>query len=230
MMIKKTNFAYYTPQNTINIMKKIITMCALATQALFIQAQDIQLPAPDMNQESKTLIETLRTRHSVREYSTKELTAQQISNLCWAACGQTRDDNHITAPSAMNRQEIRLFVFTKEGVYEYITKQNLLQQKATGDHRSLVAGTPQRSQDFVLNAPISLVMVMDLDKFGQKNEHSLLMTSVDAGIVCQNINLYCEATGLATVPRASMDTKGIQELLGLNENQIPVMNNPVGLP
>lgn len=128
----------------------------------------------------------------------------------------------------MNRQEIRLFVFTKAGVYEYLRKENLLKKATDGDQRQLVAGPAGRGQNFVLDAPVSLVMVMDIDKFGGDNEHARLMTAVDAGIVCQNINLYCEAVGLATVPRATMDAKGIQQLLGLGERQIPVMNNPVG--
>ncbi|MCD8282853.1 MAG: hypothetical protein LUC22_06340 [Prevotella sp.] len=34
--------------------------------------------------------------------------------------------------------------------------------------------------------------------------------------------------GLATVPRATMDTAGIVRLLGLTDKQVPIMNNPVG--
>lgn len=54
------------------------------------------------------------------------------------------------------------------------------------------------------------------------------MVGVDVGIVCQNINLFCSAAGLCTVPRGTMDQKAIQSLLKLNANQIPVINNPVG--
>jgi nitroreductase len=54
------------------------------------------------------------------------------------------------------------------------------------------------------------------------------MVGVDVGIVCENINLFCSAAGLCTVPRGTMDQKAIQSLLKLNENQIPVINNPVG--
>ena len=56
------------------------------------------------------------------------------------------------------------------------------------------------------------------------------MMSVDTGIVSENVNLFCSAMGLVTVPRASMDGKAIQKLLGLNENQMPILNNPVGYP
>ncbi len=194
-------------------------MTAVATHA-----QDVQLPAPDLTQESLPVIEALKTRHSVREYSDKELSVQDISNLCWAACGQTRDEEHITAPSAMNRQEIRLFLFNKDGVYEYLTKENALHKVADGDNRNLVADR----QEFAAQAPVALVMVIDFDKFGNDDPHAKMMGCVDAGNISENINLYCQSVGLATVPRATMNVAGIAELLGLNDRQIPIMNNPVG--
>lgn len=191
-------------------------------------AQDVKLPSPDMNQTSLSMVETLKTRHSVRTYQSKELTPQQLSNLCWAACGQSRDDKHLTAPTARNLQEIRLFVFNKDGVYEYKTKENSLIKKADGDQRKLLAGGKGLSQDFVLEAPVSLLMVIDFDRFGSNNQQALMMGCVDAGNVSENINLYCQSVGLATVPRATMDTEAISTLLGFTDKQLPIMNNPVG--
>ena len=194
--------------------------------SLMANAQDIKLPAPDMTQKSMSVVDALATRHSVREYSNQELTNQEISNLCWAACGVSRDDAHRTAPTAMNRKEIRLFVFTAANVYEYIATENLLKQVATGDQRKLIAA----GQAFAQTAPVSLLMVIDLDLFGGNNERSVMMGCVDAGNVSENINLYCQAVGMATVPRATHDTNGLKQLLNLSDNQMPIMNNPVGFP
>ena len=207
--------------------KAILSMAALAAMTVAV-AQDINLPAPDFGQQSTSTIEALKTRHSVRSYSNKELTDQQLSNLCWAACGQSRDAQHITAPTAMNKQEIRLFVFTKNGVFEYVTKDNKLVRKADGDQRSLIAGGKQFKQDFVMDCPVSLLMVIDFEKFGSQDENAMRMGCVDAGIVSENINLYCQSVGLATVPRATHDTDGIKALLKLTDKQLPILNNPVG--
>ena len=207
--------------------KAILSMAALAAMTVAV-AQDINLPAPDFGQQSTSTIEALKTRHSVRSYSNKELTDQQLSNLCWAACGQSRDAQHITAPTAMNKQEIRLFVFTKNGVFEYVTKDNKLVRKADGDQRSLIAGGKQFKQDFVMDCPVSLLMVIDFEKFGSQDSHAQMMGCVDAGIVSENINLYCQSVGLATVPRATHDTEGLKALLGLGDKQLPILNNPVG--
>ena len=51
---------------------------------------------------------------------------------------------------------------------------------------------------------------------------------VSAGIVSENINLFCAGAGLVTRPRMSMDTQAIKELLRLDETQTPLLNNPVG--
>ena len=209
-------------------MKKfLLSIASLATVTL-ANAQDINLPAPDFSQASTSTIEALKTRHSVRSFTDKELTNQQLSNLCWAACGQSRDAQHITAPSAMNRQEIRLFVFTKNGAYEYDAKGNKLVKKADGDQRSLIAGGKQFKQDFVMDCPVSLLMVIDFEKFGSQDDNAIRMGCVDAGIVSENINLYCQSVGLATVPRATHDTEGLKALLGLNDKHLPILNNPVG--
>lgn len=213
-------------------MKKNLLALALALFASTSFAQDIKLPEPDMKQQSMTVVEALKTRHSVRNFdASKELTNQELSNLCWAACGIVRDGKHRTAPTARNLQEIRLFAFTKAGVYEYDAKANTLVKKADGDHRKLMAsngGNGGFSQDFVMDAPVSLLMVIDYNLYGSEGEGALMMGCVDAGNVSENINLYCQSVGLVTVPRATHDKDGIRKLLGFTDKQLPIMNNPVG--
>lgn len=211
-------------------MKRITSLCLVSLAALAASAQDVALPSPNLQRSTLSVMEALATRHSVREYSSRTLSMQDLSDLCWAAQGESRDAQHITSPTAMNRQEIRLFVFTAEGVYEYLPHENRLAHKAAGDHRDLVAGGPGFKQDFVLTAPVSLVMVIDFERFGSDDERALMMGCVDAGNVSENVNLYCQSAGLCTVPRATMNTDGIRSLLKLTDKQLPVMNNPVGFP
>lgn len=213
-------------------MKKNLLTLTLTLFASTVFAQDIKLPAPNMEQKSMSVVEALKTRHSVRSFdASKELSKQELSNLCWAACGVVRDGNFRTAPSARNLQEIRLFAFTKTGVYEYDAKGNKLVKKADGDHRGLMASNGEGAgfrQDFVMDAPVTLLMVIDYNIFGSQGEGAMMMGCVDAGNVSENINLYCQSVGLATVPRATHDKAGIRKLLGLTDKQLPIMNNPVG--
>ena len=149
-----------------------------------------------------------------------------LSDLLWAANGINRSsEGKRTAPSAMNRQDIDIYVVLPQGTYLYDAKGHKLNLISEGDHRSAVAG----GQTFVNNAPVSLVLVSDLSKLGDaKSNHVQLMGAMDAGIVSQNISLFCSAARLATVPRASMDLARLKTALKLKDTQMPMMNHPVG--
>lgn len=207
-------------------MKKLSLVTTFLLMGISCFAQTTKLPTPDMKRQTISVMETYKQRKSVREYSAKALSEQDLSDLLWAAQGQNREDGHLTSPTAMNRQEIRLYVFTEKSVSLYDSQANTLTQVASGDHRGIMAS----GQDFVKNAPVVLLMVADMDKFRSNNQHAQWMVAVDTGIVCENINLFCSAAGLCTVPRGTMDSKAISTLLGLNDNQIPLINNPVGYP
>ena len=207
-------------------MKKLSLVTTFLLMGISCFAQTTKLPTPDMKRQTISVMETYKQRKSVREYSAKALSEQDLSDLLWAAQGQNREDGHLTSPTAMNRQEIRLYVFTEKSVSLYDPQANTLTQVASGDHRGIMAS----GQDFVKNAPVVLLMVADMDKFRSNNQHAQWMVAVDTGIVCENINLFCSAAGLCTVPRGTMDSKAIGTLLGLNDNQIPLINNPVGYP
>lgn len=207
-------------------MKKLLLVAAMMLMGVACFAQTTNLPKPNMQRQTLSVMAAYQQRKSVREYSAKALSGQDLSDLLWAAQGQNREDGHLTAPTAMNRQEIRLYVFTAKNVSLYDPKANTITQVADGDHRDIVAS----GQAFAKDAPVVLVMVADLDKFGSNNQQAQAMAAVDTGIVCENINLFCSAAGLCTVPRATMDSKAISSLLGLNQNQIPLINNPVGYP
>ena len=78
-------------------------------------------------------------------------------------------------------------------------------------------------------APVSLVLISDVSRLGDaRKAQTQLMGAVDAGIVSQNISIFCSAAKLATVPRASMDAAQLKKVLKLKERQIPLMNHPVG--
>lgn len=210
-------------------MKKVLfILTALLLIVTSMNAQDlkaIHLNAPDKSRGT-TVMKALADRHSVREFDAKALSLQDLSDLLWAANGVNRADGKRTAPSALNKQDIDVYVILKEGAYLYNAQSNILEPIAKGDHRQVVAG----GQDFVKTAPVSLVLISDLSRFGNTSDQSKLMGAVDAGIVCQNINLFCSSRGLSTVPRATMDKAALKSVLKLTDSQLPIMNNPVGYP
>ena len=203
----------------------IFLMGCMTGFAVYAQdLQEIKLNVPDKTRGA-VMMKALNDRQSVREYDAKALSLQDLSDLLWATNGVNRPDGRRTAPTAANRQEIDVYAIFAEGAYFYDAQAHVLKPVAKGDYRGLVA----MSQEFAKTAPVSLVIVMNLEKMGDPAvEQTKLMCAVDAGIVCQNINLFCAAVGLSTVPRATMDKAELQKVLKLSATQVPIMNNPVG--
>ena len=208
-------------------MVKNFVLAGILILASYLAAQDtknIQLIPPDLSR-GETFMKAVSERASAYEFDNAELSLQDISDLLWAANGINRPEKgKRTAPSAMNAQDIDIYVFMQEGVYFYNPKEHILEFKVEGDHRDLIAG----SQTFVMEAPFICLLVSDISRFnvGEK-PLKLNWGAMDAGIVSQNINLFCAATGLVTRPRASMDVEKITKLLSLSETQYPMLNNPV---
>ncbi|MBO7596692.1 MAG: nitroreductase family protein [Bacteroidales bacterium] len=206
-------------------MKKfILTSCLIMATTFFVSAQNVKLPEPDKN-VSMTLYQALQQRKSVREYSTKDIDDMKLSQLLWAAVGINRPDGHLTAPTAVNAQDITVYVCRKDGAYLYVAKDNTLQKVSDKDLRKSVAS----AQAFAAEAPISLVIVTDNAKFrGGSTNGPTISGAIDAGYVSQNIDLACEALGLCTVPRATMDKDALQKELKLTDSQNPILNHPIG--
>jgi nitroreductase len=127
----------------------------------------------------------------------------------------------------MNAQDIDLYVFMAEGVYLYNATGSTLEPVVSGDQRLLAAGR----QTDVANASVILVMVSDISKFqGEDKTSKLSIAAMDAGLVSQNISIFCAGVGLSTRPRATMDQVKLREILKLKDSQYPLLNNPVSYP
>ena len=92
-------------------MKKILLLVAFLPFCL--NAQNIKLPTP-VREGGKPLMEALNHRHSSRSFIEKGFSPQMLSNLLWAAFGYNRADKR-TAPSALNKQSIEIYVATPNG-------------------------------------------------------------------------------------------------------------------
>lgn len=199
-------------------MTRFIILSFIFIMCCSISAQDINLPAPDRT-GGKPLMQALNERKSTRSYQDRELTLQQLSDLLWAANGFNRDDKR-TAPTANNRQELELYVTTKNGVYFYDARNHLLKEVKKGDHRA-EAGT----QDFVARTALNLIFVSDMEKASSRE-----YAYTNCGFVAQNVYLYCASEGLGAVVRGFFDKDKLSELLNLAPNQQVLLTQSVGYP
>ena len=208
-------------------MKIIICHIVLMILTSSIMAQiprKILLNPPDTSR-GLPVMKALSLRASVTEWDTKNLNIQDLSDLLWAANGINRPEiGKRTAPSALNAQDIDIYVFMRSGVYIYNAMKHQLEWVADGDMRTLVAG----SQENAAKAPAIFLLVSDISRFNA-GEDSLkfVWAAMDAGIVSQNISIFCASAGFATRPRVTMDQQKLRELLDLKESQYLMLNNPV---
>jgi SagB-type dehydrogenase family enzyme len=188
-------------------------------------APAIALPPPD-REGGRPLMAALAARRSAREFASDALSPQQLSDLLWAAWGANRPDGGRTAPSALNAQEIDLYVALPVGAYRYDAAAHALQRVAAADLRRVTG-----YQDFVDEAPLDLVFVADHGRMGMVPvAQRESFASASAGAIAQNVYLYCASAGLATVIRAWIDRQAIADALGLPHDQQVLLSQTVGRP
>lgn len=179
--------------------------------------------------QTMSIQQILEQRHAVRAYTNEPVGDDVVMDILWAANGVSRKDGRRTAPSAVNAQDIDLYVCTEEGAFKYIPQPAALEKVTDRDIRPLFMA----QNEYMKQAPLSILLVSDQTKFGEPRpgNRNLYFGFIDAGLVSENISLYCTAIGLGTVccgPR--MEIEEIQKALGLSEQHIPIVYHPIGYP
>lgn len=173
------------------------------------------------------MLDALANRKTSRSFSNKELDLQTLSNLLWAANGINRvEDGLRTAPSAVNWQEIDIYVSIANGVYIYNAKENNLELYIRKDIREATGRQP-----FVKDVPVNLIYVVDFTRMGDRTEEvKHWYSAADAAFIAQNVYLFCASEGLATVVRGAVDKVELKNVMSLPEHKHVVLCQSVGYP
>jgi nitroreductase len=172
-------------------MAVVVAILALISPAVALcQQSPIQLSAPQMT-GGMPLLQALAQRQTTRAFADKPLPLQTLSNLLWAAFGVNRPHAQEagpgrTAPSALNRQEIELYVLLADGVYLYQAGQNRLRPVVAKDLRS-------KANPAAARAAVTIAYVADADRVADGN---LDFARVDTGFIAQNVYLFAASEGL----------------------------------
>ena len=202
----------------------LVISVLIAATTLAQAPEPVKLPPP-VTSGGKPLMDALKARQSAREFSAEKIAPQVLSNLLWAAWGINRADGRRTAPSASNRQEIEIYVTLPEGAYRWDASANTLNPVAAEDLRA-ATGT----QPFPATAPLNLVYVADMSKLNRPaaDPQQMLNVGADAGLIAENVYLYCASEGLATVVRAMVPKDALGKALKLKDTQVIVLAQTVG--
>jgi SagB-type dehydrogenase family enzyme len=193
----------------------------------------ISLPAPKTS-GTVPVEEALLNRRSVREYAEIPLEPDEISQLLWAAQGLTGPSGLRAAPSAGALYPLEIYVACGNvtglppGLYHYIPGSHALERVSGRDVREdLYLKALQQST--VRDAPAVIILAADYNRtMGKYGERGIRYVHMEAGHVSENIYLQAYALGIGTVAIGAFDDNGVQSVLGLPQNQVPLYLMPVG--
>jgi nitroreductase len=184
-----------------------------------------RLPAPRKT-GGMPVMEALARRATARAFDRKPLTPQQLSDALWAGLGVNRPDGKRTAPTSRNRQELSIYVLQPQGISLYDAAGHRLVPVAAEDLRAV-----QSAQDFVRDAPVTLVFVADLAMMSEGTVAEKEATAAfDTGFVSQNVYLYCASEGLATGVRSWVERDVLARRMKLRADQRITAAQSIGYP
>jgi SagB-type dehydrogenase family enzyme len=190
----------------------------------------LALPAP-RTEGGLPLMQALKARISRRAYGPEEIPVHILSDLLWAAFGISRLAQGLrTAPTAVNSQDIDIYLATAKGLFLYKPETHALQIVLPDDLRSQTG-----TQSFAADAPLNLLYVSDYEKLsglaaGEYGQMNLSWSWIHTGFISQNVYLYCASEGLATVVRAYVERDALEDKMGLASGKHITMAQSVGYP
>ena len=204
----------------------LLSAASLAAAATTAQTKTVQLPAP-RSSGGKPLIDALKLRRSIREYSSRSLEPQLLSDLLWCAFGINRPaTGDRTVPYWRHVMVIDVYAAMADGVWLYDPKAHALVLHQEDDLRAQTG-----LQDFVAGAPLNLVYAAHGERMLDVSlEERQLYASSDACFIGQNVYLFCASEGLATVFRGAVDKQALAKAMQLEPDRFVTFAQTVGYP
>lgn len=195
----------------------------------------VQLPKPEVRDHA-SLGDALRQRRSVRAYSARSLTLQQVAHLLWAAQGRNDPSGMRTAPSAGALYPLELLVAAGDvagldpGVYRYRPQQHTLEMLHSGDRRDRLARAAL-GQSWVADSAAILIITAIYERTTRKyGERGRRYVHIEIGHAAQNALLQAASLDLGAAVVGAFDDAAVASLLDLPAPEQPLYLLPVGWP
>lgn len=183
----------------------------LLSEAAMAEAVVKKLPAPVVA-GGKPLMETIGERKTIREFKAQNVDDQTLSEILWVALGISHDGKR-TIPTAMNQQNLKVYVVRNDGAWLYDAAENSLTQVTAENLQPLFA-----TQDFMKDVPVNLVYVGSDEKY----------SPMHAGSAYQNVGLYAASKGMHSVVRGYFDNDRVTKALNLENGERAIVSQAIG--
>lgn len=188
----------------------------------------INLPKPKLK-GTVSVEEAIKARRSVRSYSSKEISLEDISQLLWACQGITNNSRGLRAsPSAGALYPLEIYLAKKNGIFHYIPEEHKLESVSDKDIRKDLSGAAY-GQSYVEDAGIDIIICAVYERVMSKyGERGIRYTDMEAGHAAQNVFLQAAALGLDSVPVGAFADAAVSKILNLPRDTKPLYILPVG--
>lgn len=174
--------------------------------------------------------EAIVRRESVRRYADTPFSLDELAALLWATQGVRKVPSPKYAfrsvPSAGARHAFETYLAVARvedlpaGLYRYLPFDGQLAQLALDAHIGVKAAAACMNQEFVAAAAVTFFWTTLPQRTEWRYaEAAHKVIALDAGHVCQNLYLVCEALDAGTCAIAAYDQRACDELLGVDGNE-----------
>ena len=200
------------------------------------------LPAPQTD-GTISVEQALVNRRSHRNFTDEAISAEQLSQVLWAAYGITipiPDNPNLrgglrTAPSAGALYPFEIYILVgkvtdiETGLYQYISQEHKIVKVTDKDLRESLS-VAAFGQVQIKEAPISLLYAAIYSrmtgKYGDRGRDRFVC--IDLGHSAQNVYLQAEALNLGTCAIGGFNDEEVVKLMQLPEEEVPLFIMPVG--
>jgi SagB-type dehydrogenase family enzyme len=198
------------------------------------QSSSIDLPAPSTD-GGMSVEKALDERRSIRSFTHDPLTLEEVSQLLWAAQGVTNNAGHRTAPSAMARYPLEVYLMTSNvtglpaGVYHYSPQVHKLTILESGNKIPELFGSSAGRRDWRENASAIFIITGVFERMNKVPGRDLSrFVYIEAGASAENLLLEVVSLNLGATYTAGFDANKVREILKLSEGEMPIGVLPVG--
>ncbi len=208
----------------------------VSNQASGQERQIVKLPSP-AHKGTVSVEEALKKRRTVRQFASRPLDLNQVSQLLWGADGVSDPRGLRTAPSAGATYPLELYLAVGErgvtnlapGIYRYNPQTHALEPGAAqGDLKASIARASLH-QTWMAEAPVMVVIAAAYQRcMARYGNRGVQYTHMEAGLVGQNLFLQAEALGLACGIVGAFEDQSLAQILKLPKDHAPLLVMPVG--
>lgn len=186
------------------------------------------------------LVKAIAHRKSHRKFLDQPLSLDELSFLLWATQGIRKKVNEATAyrtvPSAGCRHSFETYLCVlnvsglEQGIYRYLPVEHQLVFVRNEENLGELMAEAALGQPFFGKAPVSFIWTTIPYRMEWRYDiaaHKVI--AIDAGHVCQNLYLACEAVNAGTCAVAAYNQHLIDALLNIDgDDEFTIYMAPVG--